>query len=332
MAETGNSKNGSPVLQLPVTEGIMSEEGGGYSWSRKTANSPDGMEQAATGKIIMITGAGRGIGQAIAKAFAQASAKALILTALEKSELQETEKSIRSINSDCGVFSRALDVRDRAGVEDFVKDAASWANGQIDVLCANAGIAPPVESIATSDPDAWWSGLEINLKGPYLFSRYVLPKMQRKQSGCIIFTSSIAAHLVEIDISSYLISKLALTRLADCIDVENRKMGITTFAIHPGRIATQLLENIEGPAQDPESQSPGGFPSLDDASLPGPACVFLASGQADFLSGRFVDITTGLANICKEKDVILENDLLRVGVSARWTQENGKELYSRTLR
>ncbi|KAL3449906.1 hypothetical protein BJX65DRAFT_305919 [Aspergillus insuetus] len=232
MAENGNSKNGSPVSQLPVTEGTLSK--GGYSWCRKAANSPDAMERAASGKIIMITGAGRGIGQAISKAFAQASAEALILTALEETELQETAKSIRSINPDCGVFFRALDVRDRTGVEEFVKDAAIWANGQIDVLCANAGIASPVESIATSNPDAWWSGLEINLKGPYLFSRYVLPIMQRKQSGCIIFTSSIAAHLVKTDISSYQISKLALTRLADCIDVENRHMGIKTFAVHPG--------------------------------------------------------------------------------------------------
>ena len=291
-----------------------------------------GMKDSAQGKTVLVTGAGRGIGQAIAKAFAQASAARLILTALEETELEETRQIIHSIRPDCHVFSRALDVRDTRAVEGFIQQAAEWSDDRIDVLCCNAGISPPLVPIAESDPHRWWMGVEVNLKGVYLFCRFVLPIMQKNRSGHIIITASRAAAAVDEKMSSYQISKLAVTRLCDCIDAENRHLGIKCFAIHPGGIITQLLTDLEDKETEPWAAEAAKFirPRLqEDISLPGSACVFLASGKADFLSGRYVDTTISLPDICKEREAILAHDLFKIGISANWSPDAGFVNFSR---
>ena len=136
-------------------------------------------------------------------------------------------------------------MRDAAAVESFIIDAAEWSGNGVDVVCCNAGICPPLQPISETDPRRWWMGLEVNLKGPCLFSRFILPIMQKQRSGYIVFTASRAAVSADPDMSSYQISKLAVTRLAECIDVENGQYGIKSFAIHPGGVVTRLLTDIE---------------------------------------------------------------------------------------
>ncbi|KKY15774.1 putative short chain dehydrogenase reductase [Phaeomoniella chlamydospora] len=284
------------------------------------------LKDSAQGKVVLITGAGRGIGQAIAKAFTIAGAKALILTAYEDSELEDTKKIVQKIRPEIEVFYRAFDVRDKNEVERFIKDAAEWSQQRIDVLCANAGHSPPLVEIADSDPDRWWLGFEINLKGAYLFARYVLPIMRKQKSGHVIITSSRATVAVESLMSSYQISKLAVTRLADCLDEENQQYGIKTFAIHPGGIITRLLTDMEAHKDDPTMSIATSYirPKLsEDISLPGNVCVFLASGKADFLSGRYIDATIDFREILKNKDIILKRDLFKVGVPLNWDESGG---------
>ncbi|CZR53619.1 uncharacterized protein PAC_03499 [Phialocephala subalpina] len=284
------------------------------------------LKGSAKGKVVLITGAGRGIGQAMAKAFAQASAQALIVTALEDLELQETKDLVQSINPEIRVFSRALDVRDGLAVKKFVEDATKWSEGRIDVLCCNAGISPPLEPIAEGNPDRWWMAMEVNTKGSYLFCRYALPIMQKQKSGHVIITASRAAVLGEKKMSSYQLSKLAVTRLAECVHKENHYRGIKCFAIHPGGIVTRLLTDIETKETEPWAKEAAKLirPTLqEDISLPGNSCVFLASGQVDFLSGRYVDTTIGFDNILKEKQAIIDHDLFKIGISSNWHPEGG---------
>ncbi|KAK5208490.1 hypothetical protein LTR99_001010 [Exophiala xenobiotica] len=286
----------------------------------------EALKDSAKGKTIMITGAGRGIGQAIAVAFAQASAKALVLTALEKSELEETKKIVQSIRPGILVFYSAIDVRDASAVEHFVRDSATWSGGVIDVLCSNAGISPPLLTIAECDHTRWWMGIEVNLKGSYLFSHYVLPIMQKQGHGHIIITASRAAAMVAEKITSYSVSKLAVTRLAECIHEENYNKGIKCFAIHPGGIITRLLTDIETKETEGWAKEAATIirPMLtDDISLPGNSCVYLASGKADFLSGRYVDLTIGFDNIEKNKEAIIEHDLFKTGIALNWTPSGG---------
>jgi len=207
-----------------------------------------------------------------------------------------------------------------------VKDASLWAGGDIDVLCANAGISPPLLSISECDPDRWWQGLEVNLKGPYLFSRYVLPIMRKRGKGHIIITASRAAFMIADKVSSYSISKLAAVRLAECIHQENAECGIKCFAIHPGGIITRLLTDIETHETEAWAKDATKYirPMLkDDISLPGNSCVFLASGKADFLSGRFVDLTIGFDDILRERQTIVDRDLFKTGAGLNWSSSGG---------
>lgn len=317
------------------------------------------------GKVVLVTGAGRGtpapgvnfivesatinileefaantasagIGQAMAAIFAEHGARALVLAALEANELKETEALIAAAHPDCAVLSRALNVTDEAQVARLVENAAAQF-GSIDVLCSNAGIAPPLTRIGDSAPSAWWLGLEVNLKGCYLCARYVLPLMEKQRFGRIIFTSSIAAGLVEPRASSYQISKLAVTRLADCIDVEYGDANIRAFAVHPGRINTRLLRFVEG-----GGEADGAPASAASAALPDrPAehdnvadlqnmCIFLVSEEAGFLSGRWVDATKKVDDLRREKGVITDKDLLRVEVSTGWA-DGGRVILPRDL-
>ncbi|KAJ4185604.1 hypothetical protein NW767_012916 [Fusarium falciforme] len=291
-----------------------------------TIDASTSLQQSAKGKVVLITGAGRGIGQAIAVAFAQASAAKLILTALEESELDETRQKVQEIKPSIQVFSRALDVRSNADVENFVSQAAIWAGNRIDVLCCNAGISPPVVPIASGDPDRWWMGLEVNLKGVYLFARHVLPIMQAQRAGHVIITASRAATRAEENLSSYQISKLAATRLCECIHRENQEMGIRCFAIHPGGIVTRLLTDIETKEAEPWASEAVKIirPHLqEDISLPGNGCVLLASGQVDFLSGRYVDLTISFDDMIREQKLIEEHDLFKIGVGLHWSSSGG---------
>lgn len=267
-----------------------------------------------------------GIGQAISKAFAQAGASALVLTALEDAELEDTKQQIWSINPDCRVFARALDVRNISQVAGFIEDVAQWSENRVDVLCCNAGISPPLQAISEGDPTRWWMGLEVNLKGPYLFARFILPLMQKQKSGHIIITASRAAVSVDAEMSSYQISKLSATRLAELIDVENSQYGIRSFAIHPGGIVTRLLTDMETNETEPWATKAAAqirSKLVEDISLPGNSCVYLASGKADFLSGRFVDTTIHFGNLHSERAAIVEQDLLKIRVPLNWSPEGG---------
>ncbi|CAJ0551543.1 Ff.00g114730.m01.CDS01 [Fusarium sp. VM40] len=291
-----------------------------------TIDASTSLQQSAKGKVVLITGAGRGIGQAIAIAFAQASAAKLILTALEESELEESRQKVQEINPGIQVFSRALDVRSNADVGTFVSQAAAWAENRIDVLCCNAGISPPLVPIASGDPDQWWMGLEVNLKGVYLFARHVLPIMQAQRAGHIIITASRAATRADDKMSSYQISKLAATRLCECIHGENHEMGIRCFAIHPGGIVTRLLTDMETKQNEPwASEAVKAIrPHLrEEISLPGNSCVLLASGRVDFLSGRYVDLTIGFDGMIREEKAIEEHDLFKIGIGLHWSSSGG---------
>nr|RBQ86888.1 hypothetical protein FVER53263_13067 [Fusarium verticillioides] len=277
-----------------------------------TIDASTTLKQSAKGKVVMIAGAGRGIGQAIAITFVQASAAKLILIAMDESELEESRQKVQEIKPDIQVFLRAFDVRSNADLDTFVSEATAWAGNRIDGLCYNTGMNPPLVPIASGNPDRWWMGLEVNLKGVYLFSRHVLPIMLAQGAGNIIITASRAATRSDEKMSSYQISKLAATRLCECMHRENHEMGIQSFAIHPRGIVTRLLKDLETKETKPWASVAVKTirPKLrEEISLPGNSCVLLASGQVDFLSGRYADLTISFDYIIQEQKTIEEHDL-----------------------
>ena len=132
----------------------------------------DGLKGAAAGKRILISGAGTGIGQGIAESFASAGAASLILVARRAGPLEETKAKIAELAPSCQVTTVPnTDVSDRQAVESLFEDSSSLP----DVVVSNAAFSR-TSSIADSDPDTWWSIMDVNLRGPLLDGAQLHPR------------------------------------------------------------------------------------------------------------------------------------------------------------
>ena len=174
------------------------------------------------GKVVLITGAGRGIGRATALQYAHANVSTIILAARTASQLDEVETAIKEINTSVKVIKAPLDVASETDVQ-ALADKVQTAEGRLDVLINNAGTSEPWVPLVESEPAKWWSTFEINLKAPYLLSRAFLPLLLRTaeaQGGVhLVNVTSIGANVVLPSASGYMTSKLALLRLTQFLSV-----------------------------------------------------------------------------------------------------------------
>jgi NAD(P)-dependent dehydrogenase (short-subunit alcohol dehydrogenase family) len=240
------------------------------------------------GQVVVVTGAGRGIGRAIALRFAKAGAKVAVL-ARTRSEVNETAALIE----ESGAFARSfvMDVTAQPMVRVVMGEIES-ALGPIDVLVNNAGRIGRIGPFVESDPAEWWRVLDTNLRGTVLCTRAVLPSMIRRRQGRIINIVSSALPLPYL--SAYVTSKTALLRLTETIAAEVRGNGISLFAVGPGTTRTAMSEHSlyseEGRRWIPWSSRI--FEEKLDVPIERPAQLVadLATGRADALSGRLLTV------------------------------------------
>ncbi|KZV62461.1 NAD-P-binding protein [Peniophora sp. CONT] len=255
--------------------------------------------QSLTGKAVFITGASRGIGRVTAVTFAKAGA-ALALAARSESALEETKAAVLNEVPEAKVEKYIVDVKNTVQVEAAV-EAAAAAFGRLDVVIANAGALTPFGKTMDEKPaDAWWNTFEVNVLGVYNTIRPAA-KYLRKTNGHFIAISSIAAQLRWPGGSDYETSKHAVNRLIEFVDQESSE--ITAFALQPGSVLTDVSHQSGLIEQ--------GMEMSDPAELPAYTMFYLASGKADWLSGRYVDATWDLGQVEREwKEKILTKDLL----------------------
>ncbi len=271
---------------------------------------PNGvLKNSATGKVVYIAGASRGIGQATAVAFAQAGAQAIYITARKHSALADTEKLIAAANPETQICSAACDVTDAQAVEATVADCVTRF-GTLDVADANAGYLGPWTKIGESDPESWWYSWQVNVQGAYHVVRFTLPHLiqsaqahaeKGSSGGHLILLSSVGAQLLMPGASDYQTAKHAINRLCEFIQVDHGEDGIKCFAIHPGGVATELGLSM------PETL----HPYLDDSpNLAASFAVWLASGHADWAKGRYLSATWDVDALEAMRDEILNSELL----------------------
>ena len=200
------------------------------------------MNDSIAGKVVVITGASSGIGEATAKHLAANGAR-VSLGARRKDRLDALAQEIRSAGGEAHV--QVTDVVRRADVEALVRGARE-AFGRIDVIINNAGIMPlsPFERLKVDD---WDRMIDVNVKGLLYGIAAVLPIMKEQRSGHVINVSSVAGHKVRPGNSVYAATKHAVRVISEGLRMEVKPYGIRTTIISPGAIATELADSVTEP-------------------------------------------------------------------------------------
>ncbi|MGZ5429060.1 MAG: SDR family NAD(P)-dependent oxidoreductase [Thermoanaerobaculia bacterium] len=189
------------------------------------------------GRVVLITGAGRGIGRALAHAFAAAGAKVALLGKTKKN-LLEVQKELKDSGAPTVVL--AADVSDE-GVVSRAVAAAEQELGPVDVLVNNAGVfaLAPVEKM---DALVFDRMLAVNLRGPFLMSRAVLPGMKSRKRGHIVNISSTAGRRGFAGGGAYCASKFGLAGLTEAMRYEARASNVRVTCVYPSTVNTDLVK------------------------------------------------------------------------------------------
>jgi NADP-dependent 3-hydroxy acid dehydrogenase YdfG len=192
-------------------------------------------------KIAIITGAGTGIGQGVALQLASEGTK-VVICGRRESRLEEVLGAIRDQGGE-GLAYQA-DVSDAEDVDHLVRKTQQ-ANGDIDILINNAGIGGG-GAIHNHDIQTWDEVMAVNLRGPFLTSRAVLPGMRAKGQGHIINISSESGLEYYQGDGAYGVSKHALNALGEFIQRENQDFGVRVDTICPGMVITEMSKDSKG--------------------------------------------------------------------------------------
>jgi NAD(P)-dependent dehydrogenase (short-subunit alcohol dehydrogenase family) len=197
------------------------------------------------GKVVIVTGGGTGIGKGIALAFARAGAHVSVC-GRRREPLDRVRREARMLNAELSIFQADVSVEDQA--RDFV-EAVAGGDGRLDILVNNAGIGGG-EPIHSHRPDHWEEIISVNLRGPFLMARFVLPYFRAQRSGHILNISSESALNYYKGDGAYGVSKHALNALGEYVQRENQEFGVRVDTICPGMVVTEMTADSKGLNED----------------------------------------------------------------------------------
>ncbi|WP_299505646.1 SDR family oxidoreductase [Cypionkella sp.] len=233
------------------------------------------------GKVVVITGASRGIGAAAAREFAHAGASVALLA--------RSEAEIVALAAEIGPKALALrcDVADAAAVEAALV-AVQARFGRLDVLINNAGVIEPIARLADAGVEAFSAAIDINLKGVFHGMRAALPLMKAQGSGTIITVSSGAAVNPMEGWGGYCASKAGALMLTRIAHLEEAAHGIRVLGMSPGTVATEMQVKIKASGVNPVSQLD--FSVHIPADWPAKCLLWMCGPEADEYLGRDVSL------------------------------------------
>ena len=240
-------------------------------------------------RVAIVTGAGRGIGRAIAKELVESGAQ-VVACDIDLSNAEETAQILNAHRQTS--IACQVDVTDADSLKNMISEAEEKL-GQVDILVNNAGIMFRTR-IQDISEDEWEKTLQVNLTGPFLCTQAVLPGMKERKFGRIINISSSAGRSVStLGGAHYTASKAGLLGLTRAVAKEVAPFGITVNAICPGLIDTEMARKTttEKELQDFLASFP--INRIGTPEEIGDLVVFLCSDKASYITGASLDINGG---------------------------------------
>ena len=245
-------------------------------------------------KVAIVTGAGRGLGEAVARAYAAEGAK-VVVSDIDAAAAQKVADSLPG-----GAMAVACDVRDSAQVQALV-DAAVARHGRLDIMVPNAGVARVAPLVATSYEE-WREVTSVNLDGVFLCIRHAAPAIIAAGGGCIVNMASVTAKAACPLIGSYAAAKAGGGSVTQTAAIEQRGHKVRVNAILPAFIDTELVTShipeFEAQLNLPDfgavvAQRQGRYGKVEEVAH---LAVFLASERSSFSNGSGFVLDGGISS------------------------------------
>jgi NAD(P)-dependent dehydrogenase (short-subunit alcohol dehydrogenase family) len=249
------------------------------------------------GKVAIVTGGSRGIGQAIAYGFAKAGAK-VVITSRKAQDLEATACEMTAIGCEVLVIPAHLGKFEEP---QRVVDLVMQKFGRIDILVNNAGASPAMASVLDTDERLWDTIMNLNLKGVYFMSQAAARVMKKQGGGKIINVASIDGFNPEPFVSVYSISKAGVRMVTRSFAMELARDNIQVNAICPGPISTKMMNShwAHLPPEEAKKQKDELCKHLPTCRIGEPdeiagAAIYLASEASNYTTGTEIVIDGGL--------------------------------------
>ncbi|EER29451.1 oxidoreductase,short chain dehydrogenase, putative [Coccidioides posadasii C735 delta SOWgp] len=316
-----SSSTPTPNLGLNFTPTIRRDT---YSAIDPVANKP-----GCRGKAVLITGATKGIGQAIAIAYGKAGASCLAIGARNIADasavcaMVSEEAKSAGVSEPPDMLPLRIDVCERGSIDAAVTAIRnSW--GRLDVLINNAGFLAPFVPMGVGDETEWWQTWEVNVRGVYWVIKAILPLMLQGGDKTIVNVASVGALALSPGASAYQSSKLAVMRLTEYLMVDYKDQGLLSYCVHPGSVPTNLAMRmpssiVKGKSSDVKSILVTPLMvhvhlafCIDKPELAADTITWLTSERREWLAGRYISCNWDMSEFICRRDEIVEKDLLKL--------------------